>query len=342
MKKNTFVIAAVAMAVAVMGAPAFAEATTETVTEAVASYGTVTDPSGNQIVLPETVEKIISMAPSTTQFLLDLGLGDKIIACDSYSQMSYADQLAADIPVFDMMEPDNEQLVALAPDIIFTTGMSSSGGTDVFAAVKEAGVCVADIPSASSLAEVESTLSFIGSVVGEDENAEAIVADFHDFVEEVKAIGATIPEEEKKTVLYEISTPTPDYPSIYTAGQPTYINEMIEALGAVNVAGDQTDAWVSLTEEAAIAMDPAVILTTDVYTENVVDTLKNLSGWENVQAVVNDEIYLLDADQLNRPNQHLESAFVEIGKALYPEAYAELDDPFQADAAEEVTEAVTE
>lgn len=339
MRKKTLLFAAVSMAAVMTAAPVWAESATETVTE---TTGTVTDPSGNEITLPENVETIISMSPSTTQFLLDLGLKDKIIAVDTYSQMSYADQLMPDIPAFDMMEPDNEQLAALAPDLMFTTGMSASGGTDVFAAVKEAGVCVADIPSASSLDEVESSLTFIGNAVGEGEHAEAIVADFHAFVEQVKEIGASIPEEEKKTVLYEISTPTPDSPSIYTAGQPTYINEMLEALGAVNVAADQTDAWISLTEETAIAMNPDVILTTDVYTENVVEVLKNLSGWENVKAVANGDIYLLDADQLNRPNQHLASAFVEIGQAVYPEAYAALSDPFPGDPAEDMTEAATE
>ena len=104
------------------------------------------DRSGNDITVPEHVEKIISMAPSTTQLLIDLGYADQIIACDTYSGYSYGDQLTADIPQFDMMSPDNEQIVALEPDIVFTTGMSYAGGEDVYAAVKAVDVCVADIP----------------------------------------------------------------------------------------------------------------------------------------------------------------------------------------------------
>lgn len=48
-----------------------------------------TDRSGNSITLPEQVESIISMAPSTTRILIDLGLADKIVACDTYPYASY-------------------------------------------------------------------------------------------------------------------------------------------------------------------------------------------------------------------------------------------------------------
>ncbi len=319
-KKLTIFLAVLTCSTMLCGVPAFAEEAAVT-----------TDPAGNEITLPESVDKIISMSPSSTQFLIDLGLADKIIACDTYSAADYAEDLAADIPAFDMMTPDNEQLVALMPDLIITTGMSSSGGEDVFAAVKEAGICVADIPSGSSLQDVEDSLLFIGEAVGAEELSAEIVAQMNTSIEEIGAIGASISEEEQKSVLYEISTPTADYPTIYTAGGPTYINEMIELIGAVNVAADQDTAWPALTEEDAIAMDPDVILTTDVYTENVIDTLLALSGWENVSAIANEEVYLLDANEINRPNQHLISALVEMGKVVYPDAFAEIEDPFAAE-----------
>ena len=87
-----------------------------------------TDRSGNPIEVPENVETIISMAPSTTQILIDLGLGDKIVACDTYSYGSYSADLKADIPQFDMMTPDQEKIVSLNADVVFTTGMSASHG----------------------------------------------------------------------------------------------------------------------------------------------------------------------------------------------------------------------
>ena len=132
-----------------------------------------TDRSGNPISLPDKVESIISMAPSTTRVLIDLGLSDQIVACDTYSYASYGSELPEDIPRFDMMAPDQEQIIALGADILFTTGMSASQGTDVFEAVREAGVCVADIPSSASLADIEEDIRFIGACVGKSEEAES-------------------------------------------------------------------------------------------------------------------------------------------------------------------------
>lgn len=286
------------------------------------------DLSGNDITVPESVTKIISMAPSITRLLIDLGLSDEIIAVDTNSEDYYGDELPANLPTYDMMQPDNESIVALKPDIVFTTGMSSSGGTDVYASVRAAGICTADIPSASSLQEIADSITFVGACTGTKERAEEINSDFESAVSDIKEIGDGIPDDEKKTVLYEISTPTSDSPTIYSAGKDTYITEAITDIGATSLTADQDDAWPSISEEAAIAMNPDVILTTDNYTEDVVNTLLNLSGWENVTAIQNKDVYYVDANTLNQPNQHVVSAMIEMAKDIYPDAYADLEDPF--------------
>lgn len=283
-----------------------------------------TDRSGNPITVPEKAESIISMAPSTTRILIDLGLAENIVACDTYSFGSYGSELTADIPQFDMMTPDQEQIIALGADIIFTTGMSASQGTDVFAAVRESGACVADIPSSASLKDIEEDILFIGACVGKNAEAEAIVDDMQEKLDTFSEIGSSIPEEEKKTVLFELYTPSADNPVIYTAGNGTYINEMLELIGAVNVAAAETDQWPALSEEAAVAADPDVILTADMYTPDVINTILTMSGWENVTAVKNQDVYQLSSDDVNQPNHHVIDAMIEMAQAVYPDKYADI------------------
>ena len=302
-------------------------------TEADASSVPTEDRAGNAISVPDEVSSIISMAPSTTQFLIDLGLADSIIACDTYSYDAFSDSLPADIPQYDMMSPDNESLIALQPDIIFTTGMSYVGGDDVYAAVREAGLCIADIPSSESLADIEEDLLFIGSCVGKYDESAAIADEMETMKAELSELGSAIAEEDKKTVLYELSTPTADYPTIYTTGTGTYIDELINLIGAVNVCADQT-SWATLSEEAAIALNPDVIITADTYTPDVVDTLLNLEGWETVTAVSGKQVYQLAlADTMSRPNQHVFSAALEMAADIYPEIFADIEDPFAAGTA---------
>ena len=54
---------------------------------AVALAAPEADRAGNPIALPESIEKIVCLAPSTTQVILALGQGDKLVAIDTYSAM---------------------------------------------------------------------------------------------------------------------------------------------------------------------------------------------------------------------------------------------------------------
>ncbi len=287
-------------------------------TEAAVVEGTATqDRSGNDIVIPENVDKIISMAPSTTRFLIDLGLADKIIAIDTNSY-AYTASLSDAVQQFDMMAPDNEALVALEPDIIFTSGMSNVGGEDVYKPARDAGICVADIPSSTSFEDIIADLEFIGSAVNEEEKAGELIADFRAQIESVKTTAADITE--KKKILFEISLPSADYPSIYTFGKGTYLDEMITSIGAENVTGDQ-EGWISISEEEAIAMNPDVIVTNVNYVDDAVGAIKSAEGWENVNAIKNGAVYYIDADASNQPNNHVADAMIEMAKQVYPEYF---------------------
>ena len=65
----------------------------------------------------------------------------------------------------------NEAIAALKPDIVFTSGMSSAGGTSPFQSVIDSGICVADIPSPDSIEGISEDLKFIGCCVGKGAEA---------------------------------------------------------------------------------------------------------------------------------------------------------------------------
>lgn len=285
-----------------------------------------TDRAGNAIEIPGEVEKIISLNPATTQTLIDMGLSEKIVAVDEYS-LSYADQLTEDIPVFNMSEPDQEAIVELEPDVVFTSGMVYEGGDNPYQTVQDAGVCVIDIPSSSSIAGIEEDITFIGDCVGAEAEAKTINEDFEAKVSELKSIGESIPEDERKTVVFWLSVPSDDYPTIYSVGEGTYIDEIITDIGAVNAAHDEGQ-WPALTEEAVVAMEPDCILHSVSYIDNATEVIKSRAGYENVPAVKNGEVYYIDENASNRPNAHVVDAMIQIAKDVYPDYYKDYADPF--------------
>lgn len=299
-------------------------ATTET-TEATADAETksVTTPAGDTLTVPTEIDAIISMAPSATRVLIDLGLSDEIVACDTYSYEYYGDQLTADLPTFDMMSPDNEQIIALNADIVFTTGMSSAGGEDVYATAKENGVCVADIATPSSLDELVDDVRFIGDCTGTD--ASSLISDFEDTESALQTAAEGVTEP--KTVMVISATPTEEYPDIYAAGADTYIDDIVTLLGETNIATES--GWVSYSEEAAVALNPDVIISSDTYSD-AATYFASSDAWKDVTAVQNGAVYTLEtANELNQPNNHTISAMVEMAKDIDPDAFADVQDPYQ-------------
>ncbi len=279
-----------------------------------------TDRSGNPITLPDQVDSIISMAPSITQTLLDLGLEDKLIAVDTYSAMYFG---LEELPTFDMMEPDTEQMAVLDADLIFTTGMSASTGADPFKPLRDIGVCVADIPSASDIDTMLEDTRFIASCVGAQEKCEELIAEFQAELGRLSAIGADIPD--KKRVVVEIACA----PDIYTAGSGTFMQEMLMVIGAENIFADQ-EGFVSVTEESVITLNPDVILTMVDYVEDPVAEILGRTSWEHVTAVANRDVYLVNTNAVSLPNLHVIGGMKQMAKLIYPDAYAEIEDPFAA------------
>jgi iron complex transport system substrate-binding protein len=271
------------------------------------------DRAGEPIELPDKIETIISLAPSTTRVLTDLGLQEKLIAVDTYSA-GYQPELAS-LPEFDMMTPDVEKLAEMKPDVIFITGMSLSGGSNPYQALIDLGIPVVGIPTSNSIDAIREDVLFIGECVGETDGAQALVDEMQAEIDEIAAIGATI--EDKKTVAVEVSA----LPQLCYAGGDTYINEMIEIIGAENAYGE-SDPWASVTEEAAVDTNPDVILTCTSYLPDPVGEILSRKGWEYVTAIADKAVFQLDEESVNQPNHHITKALREMAEAVYPEKYA--------------------
>ncbi|MDR1532806.1 MAG: ABC transporter substrate-binding protein [Clostridiales bacterium] len=268
------------------------------------------DRAGNTFNKPQKTDKIICMSPAVTEILAGLGLADKIIAIDTYS--AGIEGLTEDLPQFDMMTPDAERLIALAPDLLFVTGMSLVNGVDPYKPVSDTGVCVVYIPTTNSIAGIKEDIEFVGEVTGTAERAAELTADLDSALSEVAALGSTVTE--KKSVLFEVAAA----PQIYSFGRNVFLNEMLELIGARNIFEDE-DSWISVSEESVISANPDVILTSVDYIEDPTGEILSRNGWENVTAVKNRQVYYIDTNSSSRPNQNIVKALWEMLSAVYPE-----------------------
>ena len=273
----------------------------------------VTDREGTEVNIPTKIEKIISTAPSNTEVLMALGLGDKLVAIDKYS--TDIEGINTELPQIDFLNPDAETIIVLEPDIVIASGHNKTGSVeDPFKAISEAGIPVVYIPSSDSIDGIYKDIEFIADVVNERSKGKEIVDDMKAQVEEIKAIGDTITD--KKSVYFEISPA----PYLSSFGKSTFLNEMIEIIGAKNIFENE-EGWVSPTAEAIIDANPDVIITNAGYMENPTEEIKSRDAWENINAIKNNEVYLVDQNASSRPSQNVIKALEQMAKAVYPEHY---------------------
>ncbi|MFM2032457.1 MAG: hypothetical protein RLZZ297_1222, partial [Chloroflexota bacterium] len=120
---------------------------------------TVTDSAGRSVTIPQPVDSIVSLAPSTTEIVAALGARAQLVAVDMYSDYPTDVSTLPKITNPDM-SVNYEQIAALAPDVVFAAGITAP---DVIAGVEKLGIAVVVVgaPSAT-FASVLADIQLVG------------------------------------------------------------------------------------------------------------------------------------------------------------------------------------
>ena len=269
------------------------------------------DPSGASISIPENIDTIVVLAPSLAETVVALGLGDKIVGYDLNSVG--LEGLPADVPTFDTVNPDVERLTAIAPDVLLVSSLSLYDQEAPYQPLISAGVCVICVPTSESIDGVKSDIAFLAAALGVPEAGQAVLDKLNAELDELAATAASIPAEERKSVYFEISAA----PYMYSTGGGTYLNEMIEWVGGVNILAAES-GWISVEGETVVAADPDVIFTNVNYLDDPVAEILGRDGWAGVAAVTNKDVYYIDNIASSLPNQNIVVALRQMAEALYP------------------------
>lgn len=273
-----------------------------------------TDPSGATIAIPGQVDSVVALAPSICETLVALGLEDKIVGYDL--QSAGLAGLPEDVPTFDTVNPDVEQLTALAPDMLLVSNLSLYDQEAPYQPLLDAGVCVICVPTSESVEDVRSDIRFLAAAFRVPEEGERVVEEMDGKLAELSDVVSDIPEEERKSVYFEISPA----PYLYSSGSGTYLHELIELAGGRNVLADQ-NGWISVEGETVAAANPDVIFTNVNYTDDPVGEILGREGWAGVSAVQNKEVYYIDNMASSLPDQNIVIAVEQMARALYPERF---------------------
>lgn len=274
------------------------EATADT--SAAAAGAAITDMVGREVTV-KSAGRIVSLAPSATEILFALGVGDKIVGVDAYSD--YPEETKAIEIVGDYNGPDIEKIVSLNPDIVFCGNTLQE---EQIGELEKLGLTVV-ATEAVAFEDIQKSIEMIGDIVGKQEAAKAVVDSINSAVEKA---GQNAPKEEK-TVYYAMS-----YGDMgnWTSGPGSFINTMIELAGGVPVTKDATDSWLEYPVEDLVSQDPDIILVSSDM--GSVEDITKVQGYSDLTAVKNGKVYQMEANVISRPGPRIADAIAMISDIL--------------------------
>jgi iron complex transport system substrate-binding protein len=269
---------------------------------------TITDDAGRQVMFAQPPQRIVSIAPSNTEILYALGLADRVVAIDSYS--NYPPEAAAKPLVGDYLEPDLESVVAAEPDLILAA--------DVHLGTVLPELDTLDLPTVvfapANLDEVFASILQVGVIAGEPARAAELVCELQ---ARVDAVTAAIVGAPRPRVFFELD------PGLYTVGPETFVADVIARAGGENIAAAAAEMWPQLSAEAIVAANPEVILLADEVAGVTPEQVAARPGWQGIAAVEQDRIVPIDPDLVARPGPRVVDGLEEVAAALHPDRFPE-------------------
>jgi iron complex transport system substrate-binding protein len=270
---------------------------------------TVTDDSGQEVVIEKAPERIITVIPSATEIIFALGLGDKVVGVTENDNFP---EEVKDIEKVGAFELNIEKIVSLEPDLVVADVLNG----EVVNQLRDNGVNVL-VLGAESIDETYEDILLAGKATGTEEKAQEIVDSMKKEQQEIADIVSQIPEEERKSVWIEIGD------ELFTAAGGTFLNELVELAGGKNIMADQ-EGWPQVSEEEVLEKNPDVIFITYAsYVENAVEKVKERAAWQDIQAIKEDQIFALDSDLTERAGPRITDGLRMIAEYLYPDYFKE-------------------
>jgi iron complex transport system substrate-binding protein len=276
--------------------------------------GNIVDGLGRKVTINTVPQRIVSLAPSNTEILFALGLGDKVVGDTEYCNYPEAAKTKPKVGGFSTV--DTEKVVSLRPDLVLATRIHDK---TIIPALENLGITVVAL-TPGSLNDVLDSIKLVGKITGQDKQASELVKDLSARIKEIADKTQNLSPDQRPRVFY-VTWHDP----LWTAGTGTLSNDVISQAGGQNIASDITgDKTIDL--ETVINRDPEVIIVSvgmGTGEDLPWQYIKSESRLKNTQALLNSRVYKIDGDLIHRPGPRIVEALEQIAQFIHPELFGQ-------------------
>ena len=272
-----------------------------------AAAGTVVDQLARRVVVPDDPRRVISLAPSITEIVYALEQGNRLKGVTRHSDYP---REATKLPrIGSYVRLDIERIVALNPDLCIAT---KDGNPKAVIDRLESLKIPVYVVNPHNLDTILETILEIGAILNAGDRAKTLATRMRTRIQRVKSRVAQV--NYRPRVFFQIGISP-----IVSAGTDTFIHELIELAGGINLAKGWL-AYPRFSREQVLALEPEVFIITSMSRQAVFEQVKaEWRRWPNIPAVRNERIFLVDSDLFDRPSPRLVSGLELLTRLIHPE-----------------------
>jgi len=291
-------------------APSHAQSATHPSTEPPA-FREVVDETGRSVRIPQTVRRIVSLAPNLTETVYALGLQDRLVGDTDYC--NYPPDALKKTKVGGGTNPSLEVIASLHPDLVLAT--KSFNRRETAQSLDKLGIATyATDPH--SVADILSSIRTLADVLGAPEAGASVAEGMHRRLDELQH---HIHDAPPKRVLFVVWTEP-----LISTGQQTFLADALRHAGAVSIVNSSQD-WPQVNLEEVAKLQPDFLVFAEAQPGDAsreVEKLATLPGWKILHAI-RDRRYAVISDAVNRPAPRIVSAIEDLARQLHPNAFSE-------------------
>lgn len=224
--------------------------------------------------------RIVSLAPSITSELVDLGLKDNIVGATSYCDITSNNK---DLIVGSAISVNIEKVLLLKPNVVFTSGLTKDKTINT---LKKNGVQVYKFGKMNSFDDICDHFLELSTYVHKKNEADLIIKTARVKVDSLKAL---VPKKKDSlSVFFQLGAKP-----VFTVIPNTFMNDYITFAGCKNIANDMTMGTIN--RETVLNRNPDIIF---IISMGIIGE-KEQEIWGTypvLNATKNNKIFIIDAN----------------------------------------------
>lgn len=265
-----------------------------------------TDATGTKVVVKEEPKRVVALQASAAQTMWEIGASEKVVGMPVTSYTAYLNgsKEKTNILKTDDYSTNIEKVVSLKPDLVLAPNVVSN---DTVQKLRSAGLTVYKFRPSDSITDIYEKTKLIGKLVGACQAANERVAKMKETVSSIKS---AVEGRERPTVLYLMG-------GGFTAGNGTFINEIIQIAGGDNLAVNAgLTGYEEINPEVVIKRNPQWIII-----GSNTPKIPNRSVYQVTTALKKDQIVTLNSNYLSQPAPRVVIPMKKLARTLHPEAF---------------------